>query len=69
MGKSKPLVAGGTEVSHTTIATDPGLARTANNKASVREIRMYEEEIDCIDKAGVASVDSSTTGVSVSCDK
>ena len=28
MGKSKPLVAGGTEMPHTTIATDPGLART-----------------------------------------
>ena len=28
MGKSKPLVARGTEMSHTTIATDPGLART-----------------------------------------
>ena len=28
MGKSKPLVAGGTEMSHTTIATDPRMART-----------------------------------------
>ena len=28
MGKSKPLVARGTEMSHTTIATDPGMART-----------------------------------------
>ena len=28
MGKSKPLVAGGTEIPHTTIATDPGMART-----------------------------------------
>ena len=28
MGKSKSLVAGGTEISHTTIATDSGLART-----------------------------------------
>ena len=28
MGESKPLVAGGTEMPHTTIATDPGLART-----------------------------------------
>ena len=27
MGKSKPVVAGGTGISHTTIATDPGLAR------------------------------------------
>ena len=28
MGKSEPLVAGGTEIPHRTIATDPGLART-----------------------------------------
>ena len=28
MGKSKPLVAGGTEMPHTTIAIDSGLART-----------------------------------------
>ena len=28
MGKSKALVAGATGISHTTIATDPGLART-----------------------------------------
>ena len=28
MGKSKPLVAGGTEIPHTTIATYSGLART-----------------------------------------
>ena len=28
MGKSKPLVAGGAEMSRTTIAKDPGLART-----------------------------------------
>ena len=28
MGKSKPLVAGGTEIPHTTIATDPGMARS-----------------------------------------